>query len=142
MSKPNYKVVICGSRTFSDFDLLEEKTLSALKERNISFEEYNVVVISGEAKGADELGERFAEKYNLEVERYPAKWDDLTAEPCKVKYNKWGKPYNCLAGLNRNTEMLEEGNLVIMFHDGVSKGTLDDLDKCKKMNKDYEYYLF
>ena len=97
---------------------------------------------NGKAKGADELGERFAREYDLGVEEYPAKWNDLTVEPCKIKYNKWGKPYNCLAGINRNTDMINVSDLIIMFHDGKSNGTLDDLNKCKKMDKDYEYILF
>ena len=140
--KKDFRVMICGSRTFNDYAMLSKHVLMALGERNITFEDYNVIIISGKAKGADELGERFAREYDLGVEEYPAKWNDLTVEPCKIKYNKWGKPYNCLAGINRNTDMINVSDLIIMFHDGKSNGTLDDLNKCKKMDKDYEYILF
>ena len=44
--------------------------------------------------------------------------------------------------MSRNTDMINVSDLVIMFHDGKSKGTLDDLNKCKKLNKDYEYILY
>ena len=141
--KKDFRVMICGSRTFNDYAMLSKYVLTALGERSITFEDYNVIIISGKAKGVDELGERFAREYDLDVEEYPAKWNDLTAEPCKIKYNKWGsKPYNCLAGINRNTDMINVSDLVIMFHDGKSRSTLKDLNRCKKMDKDYEYILF
>lgn len=137
-----YRVMICGSRTFNDYHKLKNEVLRALMERNISVRYFDIIIVSGEANGADKLGEKFALENGYKIERYPALWSDLTKEPCKVKINKYGKPYNCLAGLNRNKDMVAVSDLVIMFHDGKSKGTLDDLNLCKKYNKDYEYILF
>lgn len=138
-----YKVMICGSRTFNDYELLKRSVIDALIARGISrLKGYEIIVVSGEARGADKLGERLANEYGLKIERYPALWNDLAKEPCKIKVNKYGNPYNCLAGLNRNKDMVNVSDLVIMFHDGQSKGTLDDLNLCKKQNKDYEYIRF
>ena len=140
--KQDFRIMICGSRTFNNYTLLAEKVTEAIVKRNIHRNTHNIIIVSGKAKGADILGEKFAQQYQLEIEEYPAKWNDLTITPCKIKYNMYGKPYNCLAGLNRNTDMINASDLIIMFHDGKSKGTLDDLNKCKKLNKDYEYILF
>lgn len=137
-----YRVMICGSRTFNDYHKLKNEVLRALMERNISVRYFDIIIVSGGANGADKLGENFAIENKYKIERHPALWRDLTKEPCKVKINKYGKPYNCLAGLNRNKDMVAVSDLVIMFHDGKSKGTLDDLNLCNKYNKDYEYILF
>ena len=64
-----------------------------------------VVLISGGAKGADSLGEQYAKEKGYQVERYLAKWNDLSVPNCRVKYNSYGA-YNALAGHNRNQEML------------------------------------
>ena len=36
-----------------------------------------VKIISGCARGADTLGERFAKEFGLEVKKFPADWDGL-----------------------------------------------------------------
>ena len=135
--KKEFRIMIAGSRTFNDYQLVCKTLEEELSKRNIIKDKYNIIIISGKAKGADELGELYARDNNLIVEEYPAKWDDLKVTPCKVKYNKWGKPYNCLAGMNRNTDMINVSDLVIIFWDSKSKGSLDDINKCKKWNKDY-----
>lgn len=137
-----YRVMICGSRTFNNYEMLKTRVRYSLEARGITDSEYNIIIVQGEASGADTLGKRFAVEHGYETESYPALWSDLTKEPCKVKINKFGHKYNCLAGLNRNKDMVNVSDLIIMFHDGASKGTLDDLRLCKKHNKDYEYILF
>lgn len=135
------RVMICGSRTFNDYDMLKRTVLQALEKRYIN-DVTDIIIVSGCASGADKLGERFAKENGCEIELYPALWNDLSQEPCEIKINKYGKRYNCLAGLNRNKDMVIASDLIIMLHDGVSKGTLDDLRLCKKYNKDFEYIKF
>lgn len=137
-----YRVMICGSRTFNDYEMLKRSVIHALNIRGIEGCDFNIIIVSGNANGADKLGERFAKENGYKIDEYPALWNDLMKEPCKIKVNKYGKQYNCLAGLNRNKDMVEVSDLVVMFHDGVSKGTLDDLKLCKSRNKDFEYVLF
>ena len=55
----NFKVIIAGGRDFSDYELLLEKCDYYLTEKT------NVEVVSGGAKGADILGERYAKERNL-----------------------------------------------------------------------------
>ena len=135
--KKEFRIMIAGSRTFNDSQLVCKTLEEELSKRNIIKDKYNIIIISGKAKGADELGELYARDNNLVVEEYPAKWDDLKVTPCKVKCNEWGKLYNCLACINRNIDMINVSDLVIIFWDSKSKGSLDDINKCKKWNKDY-----
>lgn len=94
------KVLVCGSRHFNDYGLLEE-TLDGL----LSVTE----VIEGEAKGADILARRWATLRGIEVRRFPADWE------------KYGKA----AGSIRNIQMLKEGkpDLVVAFMGPNSRGT-------------------
>ena len=141
------RIVIAGSRYFNNFELLEEsmiKTLFALNRKNpqlniltINQKEHtykinceNIEIISGMAKGADTLGVKFAEKYNLVLKEFPAEWDNLSANPCKIVENSHGK-YNALAGHNRNRKMAEYASsdesfgVLTLFWDGQSKGSMN-----------------
>lgn len=114
------KVIIAGSRNFDRYDILEKTMRMKFSER--------IIIVSGCAKGADRLGERYAKENMLEVERHPARWDDISAQPCHIKHNSRGA-YNALAGHNRNREMLQsvldnpDGGCLVAFWDGVSTGT-------------------
>jgi len=102
------KVIIAGSREFSDFNLLREKC-----EEIISSEE--VEIVSGTAKGADKMGEEYAKAKGYQIKRFPANW------------NKYGKS----AGYLRNKEMAEYADSAIIFWDGSSKGTKHMIDLAK-----------
>lgn len=91
------RVLICGGRDYSDIAEMY-RILGVLP---IS------VVISGHAKGADQMAEMYANERGLAVEIYPADWE------------KHGKR----AGPIRNIQMLDEGkpDMVVAFPGG--KGT-------------------
>lgn len=108
-----YYVIIAGSRNFNDYELLKEKALIILSKKLPLF---NVVIVSGEANGADKLGERFAEEHNLGLIKMPADWD------------KYGKS----AGYKRNQEMAEIANACIVFWDGESFGSKHMIDIAKE----------
>lgn len=65
------------------------------------------VVLSGTAKGADRLGEQWAEQHGVKIERYPADWDTH------------GKS----AGYRRNEQMAHHADALIALWDGESRGT-------------------
>lgn len=109
-----FKVVICGCRDFYDYGYLKEKCLYYLQNKMP-----DVLIISGAASGADELGERFAQEHHLKIERHPADWD------------RYGKR----AGPIRNEEMVQRCDGVIAFWDGKSRGTKTTIDFCKQYNK-------
>lgn len=111
--KDNFKVVIAGSRGFSNYKLLKESCDNALREKK---KEYNVIIVSGNAKGADKAGEKYANDENLGLEIYPADW------------KKFGKS----AGFRRNEKMAEIADMLIAFWNGESHGTKHMIDICKE----------
>ena len=123
------KVIIAGSRSFNDYSLLRTELDKLFNEP--------FIIVSGGAKGADSLGEQYAQEKGYEIERYLAKWNDLSVPNCRIKYNSYGA-YNAMAGHNRNQEMLNailnnlDGGCVVAFWDGQSKGTENMINISKK----------
>lgn len=99
-----YRVIIAGSRDFNDYALLKEQCEHILQDK---MRTHQVVIVSGGAKGADQLGERFAAEHNLAVESHPADW----------------QTHGRAAGPIRNREMALCSQALIAFWDGKSPGT-------------------
>lgn len=113
----DYRVIIAGGRSFSDYQLLREQCLSVLQEK---MRTHRVIVISGHARGADALGERFAKEFGLECEAHPAQW----------------KAFGRGAGLIRNAEMAKNADALIAFWDGRSRGTGHMINFAKRRGLD------
>lgn len=103
------KVIVAGTRTFNDYDLLKYKLDIYLS--NLS----DICIVSGGSRGADHLGEIYSKErgYNLEV--YPADWS-------------LGKK----AGYIRNEEMAKIAQYLVVFWDGKSRGTYNMIELAKK----------
>ncbi|MBQ9721533.1 MAG: DUF2493 domain-containing protein [Oscillospiraceae bacterium] len=101
MSSEKFDVIIAGSRGFDDYAMLVRHCdyLFSVCKPN--------AIISGTARGADTLGERYAKERGIPVQRFPAQWD------------KYGKR----AGYLRNQEMLDHADALIAAWDGKSRGT-------------------
>lgn len=72
------RVIIAGSRNFCDFSKLADSCdniLSAITENNNDLEK--IKIISGGARGADKLGEQYAEKAGYDASIFPADWNGL-----------------------------------------------------------------
>ena len=119
------KVAVIGSRSFNDYMLLSEE----LKKYEIS------CIISGGAKGADQLAERYALKHNIPTVIFEAKWNDLSHPNAVIKKNSWGKEYDAMAGKRRNKDIVNAADCIIAFWDGRSPGTQDSIDFAKKLEK-------
>ena len=91
MKVPEYRVIIAGSVSFQDYDLLRTKCDAILSEKQRT---HNVVVISGTARGADRLGERYAREKGDERRPY-------ALDTWESAYELW----------NREQEAKEAGNL-------------------------------
>ena len=63
------KVIIAGGRDFDNYDYLSE----TMKSLNIIVSE----VVCGGARGADSLGEKWAQINGIPVKYFPADWDGL-----------------------------------------------------------------
>jgi hypothetical protein len=105
-----YHVIIAGSRDFNDQALLYERCDHLLSQQS------DVVVISGAARGADQMGERYATDRGLGIVRMPADWET----------------HGKRAGYLRNNAMLERADAVIAFWDGTSRGTANMIDIARK----------
>ena len=111
-STPLYRVIIAGSRDFDDYVMLCEHCDRLLSQKVAT---HQIVIISGEARGADTLGERYAHERGYAVEKYPADW------------KRDGKA----AGPIRNAQMAKVADALIAFWDGNSRGTQNMIDLAK-----------
>jgi len=100
------KVIIAGGRGFNDYDLLCRKADKILSRQS------EIEIVSGAARGADKLGERYADERGYPIKRFPADW------------GTFGKK----AGYMRNEDMAEYADALIAFWDGTSKGTKHMID--------------
>lgn len=105
-------LIVAGTRTFDDYDLLKEKIDHALSNHK----DDEIIIVQGEAKGADALAKRYAEEKGYECVSFPALWD------------KHGKA----AGFIRNRQMHAyasqfEKRGCIIFWDGESRGTAHNI---------------
>lgn len=93
------RTIIAGSRDCSDDQLLAD-AMAACGWRPSA-------VLSGAARGVDRLGEEWAARNGIPVERFPADWD---------RYKK-------AAGYRRNAEMAARAEALVALWDGKSPGT-------------------
>lgn len=114
------KIAIMGSRNFDKYDILEKTVLETFDITSIC------AVVSGGARGADQLGELFAKNHNIDIIRFLPDW----------------KTYGKKAGMIRNNYIIESSDFVFAFWDGKSRGTLDSISKCKKYNKENRIILY
>lgn len=116
------RIIIAGSRDFNDYQFLKEKTDMIISHHVIIFDP--IKIISGHARGTDELGERYAAEKGYETIIFPADW------------NTYGKR----AGYIRNVQMAiyasssDSYSILIAFWNGKSKGTKMMIDIAEKYN--------
>ena len=102
------KVLVCGSRTFDDYEMLAR----TLDEHKIG------TIICGDARGADTLAKHYAKERGINLIEVRADWSR-------------GKQ----AGPVRNQRMIDMWpELVIAFWDGRSRGTKDTLKRAERNN--------
>ena len=104
-------VAIIGSRSFTDYERAER----FLAEQNIDISR----IISGGAKGADAIAERYASEHGISITVYLADW------------TRYGRG----AGMIRNNLIIADADVVIAFWDGDSKGTKNSIELAHKADK-------
>ena len=130
-SKPEFKVIVAGSRSINDYQLLKE----VMVKSNAAFKATQI--ISGHAKGVDQLGERWGKDHKIPVLVMPAKWNDLDVPGAviEVKQGDWDGYYNSRAGVQRNEQMGDIADAAVILWDGKSNGTRHMIDYMKKLGK-------
>ena len=118
------RVIIAGSREFTDYELFKSFMEKAFKEEKFSLGDIEEVV-SGTAPGADTLGERWAKENGIPVKRFPAHWD------------KYGKA----AGPMRNADMADYADFLIAFWHPLCRGTSNMIANMQHAKKEYIRFL-
>ncbi len=108
-------IAIVGGRDFNDYTLLKESILAY-----IDAHEKPENIVSGGAKGADTLATQFATEMGIPLLIF------------KPDYQRYGRG----ATLVRNTQIIENAEVVFAFWDGQSKGTKDSIKKAEKLEKE------
>jgi predicted Rossmann-fold nucleotide-binding protein len=111
------KIAVIGSRGFADYALLT-KTLDGIPNKKM--------IISGGAKGADQMAEQYAREHGIEVKVFLPDY----------KKHKQGAP------IRRNELIVKEADLVVAFWDGKSKGTKGAITKAKSSGKEVRVIVF
>lgn len=114
-----FRVIIAGGRDFDDFRFLCKKCMYKLQDKT------DIVVVSGTANGADQLGEKFAKFMGYEIKQFPANWE-----------------LGPVAGMLRNREMAEYADALIAFWDKKSKGTKNMIEEAQKRNLQVAIYYY
>lgn len=109
-------ILIAGSRDFNDYKTAEsyiDMCISNIRKK------YEITVISGGARGADSIGEQYANKNGFAIKRYLPDWE------------RYGKA----AGPRRNKAMVEKADYIICFWNGESRGTDSTVKYAKLFGK-------
>lgn len=114
------KVIIARGRNFEDYHRLCRVCDKILKKYS------NKEIVSGAYKGADLLGERYANERNYHIKQFPADW------------RRYGKS----AGQKRNAEMANYADALIAFWDGKSKGTKNMIELATQAGLKVEIFYF
>lgn len=105
------KIAVIGSRSFNNYGYM----WGVLTAFNL---QYGITeIISGGARGADKLAEKFALE---ELKQYPTVF--------KANWDRYGKA----AGMVRNKDIVQTAEAVIAFWNGESKGTKAAIDLAEK----------
>lgn len=114
------KVLICGSRSIMDESWIFEQIDAFIRDYKLDMG--SLTIIEGGAKGVDSVAGKWAENHGVQKEVHKADW---------ARYGRG-------AGLRRNADMVLSADMVLILWDGISKGTRNDIDLCKKHLKTYK----
>jgi len=112
------KIIIAGSRTITDINILIEAINKSGFEITCADE-----IVSGGARGVDSLGEQYAKEHNIPLTVFKPDW----------------KKHGIKGGVIRNTQMSKYADCAIVVHCG-SKGSIDMVNKMRRACKEvFEY---
>lgn len=110
-----YILAIVGSRNLKSKELFQEGIVKAIEQWGVPSE-----VVSGGAKGADTMGEKWARDNEIVCTVYKPDW------------NQHGKK----AGILRNIDIINKANKVLAFPSKKGKGTQHSIGLTIKQQKE------
>lgn len=110
--------MVTGSRDWTDVDSIRAAVVAAELHLWVNWDDHDTVtLISGGARGADQMAEEYARQNDWSIEQHLPDWE----------------AHGKRAGILRNVEMLDSGvDLVIAFHKNASRGTAHAIDEARK----------
>jgi hypothetical protein len=101
--------LVSGSLSFDDYDLL-----CATLDRLLTGKQ-NVVIVSGGAKGAELLAERYAREHDLGIKQILADW---------ATYGRGAK-------VIRNAQLIDAADCAVFFWDGKNKNVGEAIERAE-----------
>jgi hypothetical protein len=109
------KLAVVGSRTFDD----KERLFKLLDKNRDRIE----MIVSGGARGADDMAREWAEERGFPCLIFYARWNDESGE------------FDRGAGFKRNWSICRAADEVLAFWDGKSRGTAHNFEICETLGK-------
>ena len=113
------KIIVAGGREFQDYEFLKSVLEVAIGEDKVQ-------IVSGGARGADTLGEVYAEEFGHEIKVFKADW----------------KKYKNAAGPIRNESMAEYADELCAFWDGRSTGTKHMIKYARQLGLEVRLFVY
>jgi hypothetical protein len=126
-------LAVVGSRILTKMSGAEEKCKQLIVDflcKEDANEEFDTAC-SGGAYGPDKWLEWVAAQYNLNLLLFLPDWKTYPKEE-----------YGWRAYFARNRQIVEAADYVLIFWDGVSHGTADDIRLCNELHKDHRIYYW
>ncbi len=110
------RIIVAGGRDFTNYAKLSEIMTGVLERCG----DKEIIFVSGCCRGADALGERYASKHGIPVQRVPAEWA------------KHGKAAGPIRNKIMATYASEGTGILVAFWNGKSRGTASMIQLAKR----------
>lgn len=127
--KPPFRVIVAGTRSFSDIGRIYATCDRVLTSKSRT---HDIVIVSGLAPGPDSIGRSYSADRGYRCAEYPAMWDDLSHPDAVIRTRQDGTKYDAMAGKRRNIRMADNADALIAFWDGRSGGTSHMIKTAKR----------
>jgi len=107
------RVALVGSRTISVNPHVAARIIEGICP------DVTEIVSGGCPKGADAQARTVAALLRAKYTEFPADWDT----------------HGKIAGFLRNSTIVDNSDLIVAYHDGISRGTQDTINKARKQKK-------
>lgn len=118
------RLAIVGSRSFNDMKFMASAISEILP--NVITPGDDLIIVSGGARGADELAVQLAKTIGVSWHVFHADWDT----------------HGKAAGVIRNVDIVNGSDHVVAFWDGTSKGTKNTIELAEKAGKLFQVIRF
>jgi hypothetical protein len=113
-----FKVIIAGGREFKASPMELDKIDRLVSNHyDMMTEEGDLEMVTGCARGADQIPYYYNKRFNVPIMEFPADWDT----------------HGKAAGFIRNRAMAEYADALIAFWDGESRGTKNMIEVAKEL---------